>query len=374
MKLVDTICPHCGSALKIDSSKNNTTCEYCGATLLLDDGVRHIQYDNAEEAGYQFEKGRQRAQDEARQSFPGVNPQSSYQRKPKKKRKTWLWVLGWIFIFPLPLTILLLRKKDMKPILKYSIIAVAWIVYLLIGLSGESESSNKNSTEPAPTATTVESAQTETKNTEESDLPVETTHEETVQRVSSETDMDIIMRTGHPTYYGSVEQSHVVWDDIEKGRIHFGDKNYGNNDNPILSMDSYKKSDLIRSVFIDFTNFKEEVSVSVDEALKISASYMPFDVMDQWYEYRRSELIVPDEDHQEKDSYYVISYGLTDEGSDAYYAKEHEYSGSIDVIIQVHDEVVQSINITFGTPRWMGSLKQNNYLREEWSCDLYDYR
>lgn len=374
MKLVDTICPYCGSALKIDPSNNSATCEYCGATLLIDDEVRHIQYDNAEEAGYQFEKGRQRAQNEARQNFPGVNTQSPYQRKPEKKRKTWLWVLGWIFIFPLPLTILLLRKKDMKPFLKYGIIAVAWIVYLLIGLSGESDSSNKNSIEPAPTATTVESAQTETKNTEESVLPVETTHEETAQRVSSETDMDIIMRTGHPTYYGSVEQSHAVWDDIEKGRIHFGDKSYGNNDNPILSMDAYRKSDLIRSIYISFTNFKEEVSVPLDEALKIAASYMPFDIMDRWYEYGKSEMIVPDEGHQGKDSYYVISYGLTDEGGDAYYAKEHEYSGSIDVIIQVNDEAVKSINITFGTPRWMSSLKQNSYLREEWSCDLYDYR
>lgn len=59
------------------------------------------------------------------------------------KRKTWLWVLGWLFIFPLPLTILLLRKKDMVPALKYSIIAVAWIIYLLIGI-GSSMSSKEN--------------------------------------------------------------------------------------------------------------------------------------------------------------------------------------------------------------------------------------
>lgn len=51
-----------------------------------------------------------------------------------KKRKTWLWVLGWICIFPLPLTILLIRKKEMKPALKYGIIVIAWIIYLLIGL------------------------------------------------------------------------------------------------------------------------------------------------------------------------------------------------------------------------------------------------
>jgi rubredoxin len=51
-------------------------------------------------------------------------------------KKTWLWVLGWICIFPLPLTILLLRKKDMKPALKYGIIAVAWLLFLVMGSSG----------------------------------------------------------------------------------------------------------------------------------------------------------------------------------------------------------------------------------------------
>lgn len=62
-----------------------------------------------------------------------------------KKRKTWLWVLGWLFIFPLPLTLILLKKKEMKPILKYGIIAVAWILYLLIGFAGG------QNTETAPT-------------------------------------------------------------------------------------------------------------------------------------------------------------------------------------------------------------------------------
>jgi hypothetical protein len=74
-----------------------------------------------------------------------------YADSTEKKRKTWLWVLGWIFIFPLPLTLILIKKKDMKPILRYGIIAVAWIVYLIIGFSGNASdtkvqpSSNDNS-------------------------------------------------------------------------------------------------------------------------------------------------------------------------------------------------------------------------------------
>ena len=55
--------------------------------------------------------------------------------EPKKKRKTWLWVLGWIYIFPIPLTVLMVRSQKFKKGVKTGIIAAAWIVYLIIGLS-----------------------------------------------------------------------------------------------------------------------------------------------------------------------------------------------------------------------------------------------
>jgi len=140
MKIVSMVCPNCGASLQVDADQKNLTCNYCGNCLYVDDEVKHVQYDNAEETGYQFEKGRQRAQAEAL----GLNQQTARMNpgQPPKKRKTWLWVLGWIFIFPLPLTILLLRKKDMKPALKYGLIAAAWVLYLIIALAGRSGSSN----------------------------------------------------------------------------------------------------------------------------------------------------------------------------------------------------------------------------------------
>lgn len=81
--------------------------------------------------------------------------------KKSSGRKTWLWVLGWIFIFPVPLTILMLRKKDMKPVIKYGIIAVAWILFLVIGLAGGSES---DTTQDDTNNTTVQAEQIETTN------------------------------------------------------------------------------------------------------------------------------------------------------------------------------------------------------------------
>lgn len=94
----------------------------------------------------------------------------------KKGTHTWVWVLGWICIFPLPLTILLLRKKDMKPAVKYGIIATAWIVYLIIGLSGNSEDANNTNSgqnSNVQIEQSVGSKEEENKETTESTKPSE---------------------------------------------------------------------------------------------------------------------------------------------------------------------------------------------------------
>ena len=73
------------------------------------------------------------------------------------KRKTWLWVLGWICIFPIPLTILLLRKKDMKPAVKYGVIAVAWLLFFVIGILGSTGETAPNNNSTSPTVSQLES-------------------------------------------------------------------------------------------------------------------------------------------------------------------------------------------------------------------------
>lgn len=140
MRIVDTTCTKCGANLHIDADRKTAFCEYCGAQLLIDDEVQHLQIDNAESAGYAFEKGRQRAQNEAQaQRHYSAQPQPA----PKKNKKIVWWVLGWIFIFPIPLTIIISRNKKLKTGAKIGIIAAAWIVYLLMGLAGKAIQDNE---------------------------------------------------------------------------------------------------------------------------------------------------------------------------------------------------------------------------------------
>lgn len=192
MKIINMVCPNCGASLQVDADKNNLTCNYCGSNLLLDDGVQHIQYDNAEAAGYQFERGRQRAQAEARIS-PDRQQATINPNKAQKKSKTWLWVLGWIFIFPVPLTILMLRNKKLNKMIKYGIIAVAWIIYLIIALAGRGVKDNSSTSQNVGDNTSSVVHESDNKSTtrvEQETTKVESTTENTSSFTETELQQD----------------------------------------------------------------------------------------------------------------------------------------------------------------------------------------
>ena len=135
-------CEYCGSTITSDMKKeqeilNKKGCPKCGST-----NIKFTRENHGEVNGKKSKK--------IVHKTVGVCSDCGYtwylDVAEPKKRKTWLWVLGWIFIFPVPLTILMLRRKDMKPAIKYGIIAAAWIIYLIIGF-GRNSSNNKPSTD-----------------------------------------------------------------------------------------------------------------------------------------------------------------------------------------------------------------------------------
>lgn len=152
MKLVDVTCKSCGAQLHIDGERKIAFCEYCGARLLIDDEVRHLQIDNAENIGYEFEKGRQRAQKEAGEQYYQTASDIPEPAPKKKNSKMVWWVLGWIFIFPIPLTVLMVRNKNLSKKARAAIIAAAWIVFILMVIIANITKSNEDSDTSAKTA------------------------------------------------------------------------------------------------------------------------------------------------------------------------------------------------------------------------------
>ena len=61
MKLFSVTCPKCGGKLEVTPNSKMVTCEYCKCDFMIDDEIKRMRLDNAEQAGYYFEKGRQQA-------------------------------------------------------------------------------------------------------------------------------------------------------------------------------------------------------------------------------------------------------------------------------------------------------------------------
>ena len=139
MKMVNLTCPGCGRQMGLSADGKQASCPFCGSHALIDDERKHIVYDNAEQAGYEFEKGRQRAKAETGQQVQQVlvtyDDAGGYALQPQKKRKTWLWVLGWIFIFPVPATILI-QRINLNVVTRIFLIILVWVLYFAIAGSG----------------------------------------------------------------------------------------------------------------------------------------------------------------------------------------------------------------------------------------------
>lgn len=162
-------CPNCGA--EVGKSKY---CEYCGSQISSNMrreqeqvnkqgcprcGSSNITFKRETQGEVRGKRSKQvihRTVGICKDCGASWYPNSAADEVPRTN-KIWLWVLGWICIFPIPLTILLLRQKKMKPVLKYGIIALAWIIYLIIGISGrKTTEANYNTMTQSVTQTAVD--------------------------------------------------------------------------------------------------------------------------------------------------------------------------------------------------------------------------
>ena len=178
-------CEYCGSEMPKEKSTVNITNNYYGGTAPqeqteVDNNVGKCPKCGNSKITFKRERVGTATQSRSRKSYIGSGrqgqsvSQSAYRTvgytwspnatTKSSGKKTWLWVLGWICIFPLPLTILLLRKKDMKPVVKYGIIAVAWVLFLVIGMAGNSETDVPQTDTPPSYNEIVQSNESETSN------------------------------------------------------------------------------------------------------------------------------------------------------------------------------------------------------------------
>lgn len=154
MKLLEMKCKNCGALLKVEEDAKDIECQYCNTKYKLDDEVQHIKYDDMEKSGYEFEKGRIRAQQEQKRAQSNYNNLNNVNNTPKKKdTKTFWLILAWIFLLPFTATYFIAQNNKLDKKKKIVIIAIMWVIFLVIAYANPSEnikntqSNNQNQTE-----------------------------------------------------------------------------------------------------------------------------------------------------------------------------------------------------------------------------------
>ncbi|MBE5924891.1 MAG: zinc ribbon domain-containing protein [Lachnospiraceae bacterium] len=293
MRLVDLTCPNCGAQLKVDEDNKQSVCEHCGTKLLLDDEVQHIQYDNAEEAGYQFEKGRQRAQAENKISSNNTSI------KQNKKSNTWLWVLGWIFCFPIPVMILIWRKKNTWPVKTKTIVTIVfWIVFLIIGAFGNSDDGTVENNVPEQKKTEDVAQDDTIDGYDVIDTFIEKYNEIADNKITNPVEIDIKDSEHYRTEYRLTAFNNAVAKQCSVGGTYIDIVNYGSMHNDEIRM--YLNTDdeeLAISVFtsvtkvLDNTITDEELSDAV-ENLKSDKSNNVVNDINYYFIKSQSQLFI----------------------------------------------------------------------------------
>lgn len=137
MKLVEMKCKNCGAKLEVEENINDINCQYCHAHYKLDDEVKHVQYDNMEQSGYDFEKGRLRAQQE--HSLSNNKTNMTYVNNSVKKKHGFIFYLLCICFFPFVITYYVIKSEKLSKNAKIGILAVLWIFIIIVGIVSEKE-------------------------------------------------------------------------------------------------------------------------------------------------------------------------------------------------------------------------------------------
>lgn len=88
MKLIELTCNKCGAELKVNADLKKCMCQYCGNEMLIDDEIIHHQIDNAYDAGYQAEMGRQQAiKDIEKQKQQEIIAQQMKQQEEQRRQQ-----------------------------------------------------------------------------------------------------------------------------------------------------------------------------------------------------------------------------------------------------------------------------------------------
>ena len=159
MKTLRIVCPTCGAHLDVDIDSGQARCRFCNEIFSLDTRRREPEMSDAEQAGYEFERGRQRASveftqgyadrmAEARSHMPAMDPEPVYVPEPvyepqapaRQGLPIWALIVLWLVFPPAGMVatiVTLIRRSSINrnPSSAVGVLTIFMIFWLVIVLT-----------------------------------------------------------------------------------------------------------------------------------------------------------------------------------------------------------------------------------------------
>lgn len=224
-----------------------------------------------------------------------------------------------------------------------SIFTGAAVLFLSGCAYSSDEKPDLNVQESAPL---IQSSVLESETPSTSDSPPESTIFET-----------IVNSSDLPHYYGSLKEAKEFGKRFEKNVVSTEDYDFKSG-TTILSINGYWRDDKINGIEFYFKN--ADISPSFEEAQNVMNMFLPFDIIDKYYDEPKQEIFTPN-DKTESD-YITTCYSLNENGKG-----QDGLQGQISLIYEMKNGSCLSANIRFGLPRWMISANANGYVVSEYA-------
>lgn len=160
MKVVDVACPFCGAKVGMKKAGEFVTCDYCGKQIFVDDEIKKIEHhfaaDDAEKLGYQFEKGRLRAQQDAELEALRLDAEINEKSEVENRKQNigCIKILLWIFFFPFMFLYWLATTNRLSKKAKI----IIFVIIILVGAFGE-KNKHQSSTQTSSSGVRTETAE-----------------------------------------------------------------------------------------------------------------------------------------------------------------------------------------------------------------------
>lgn len=150
----------------------------------------------------------------------------------------------------------------------------------------------------------------------------------------------IINSSDLPQYYGSLKEAKKFGKRFESGIVSFDGYLSFVQDKTVLSFEG-TRSDKINNVEFYFKN--ADSSPSFEEAQKVMNMFLPFDIIDKYYDEPKQEMYTPKDANES--SFITTCYSLNDSGKG-----QDGLQGQIGLVYEMKNDICLHANIRFGLP------------------------